>query len=356
MILYQAFCFIAVISLVVIVHEFGHYIVARACGVKVVEFAMGFGYKLFSVKDSHGTDWQLRLWPLGGYVKMHGDENPASMNAVDLAKIDKNDSQAFYNKNLKQKFAIVVAGPAFNYILAIFLYAFVACFNGVSISPNVVGNVLLDGSAYTAGLRIGDEIFEINGRKVNSFGRIGQEIMLSVNPEIQMNIIRNNKIISLNIKNKVDAKTGKKSKTIGISGVKTEIQTKSFLDGIKYGISESYNISAISLRALKQIITGHRSPRELGGPIKIATSSASATQMGIIGIILFSAFISVNLGLMNLLPIPLLDGGHLFFYMVEGLVGRPIPQFIYKILLYIGMAILGGLMAFTLVNDLIGIF
>ena len=226
MILYQAFCFIAVISLVVIVHEFGHYIIARACGVKVVEFAMGFGYKLFSIKDSHGTDWQLRLWPLGGYVKMHGDENPASMNAVDLEKIDKNDKQAFYNKNLKQKFAIVVAGPAFNYMLAVFLYACVACFNGVSIAPNIVGNVLLDGSAYSAGIRIGDEIFEINGRKVNSFGRIGQEIMLSVEPEIQMNIVRNNKIISVNVKNKADSITGKKSETIGMNINKSNFTTK----------------------------------------------------------------------------------------------------------------------------------
>ncbi len=354
MIIYQAFCFIAVISLVVVVHEFGHYIIARICGVKILEFSIGFGYKLFSKTDSHGTNWQIRLFPLGGYVKMHGDENPASMNAIDLSKVDKNDKEAFYNKNLKQKFAIVVAGPMFNYMLAILLYAIVGFCYGISTTSNAIEDVVKDSPAQISGLKKDDQILEINNRKVNSFNRVGQEIMLATD-NIEMKIARNNKIIVLNITPEYKDIDGKKTKFVGISGKKTETKTISLIDGIKYGISESYNISSISLRALTQIIKGKRSPRELGGPIKIATHSAVATNMGLIGLILFSAFLSVNLGLMNLLPIPLLDGGHLFFYIIEGSIGRPIPQIVYKCLLYLGMFILGSLMAFTLINDLLGI-
>lgn len=358
MIIYQVFCFIVVISVVVVVHEFGHYIVARGCGVGVDMFSLGFGKKIFSKKDKHGTEWKLCLLPFGGYVQMRGDENPASLNAEDEAKLDKKDKTAFYNKNLKQKFAIIFAGPLFNYILAIFIYASVAFFSGIAVVPNIIGSVAKDGPAYTAGLKAGDRIVEVNGKNINNFMEVKTEIMLVTKDSINLKIIRNNKIQSIPLKVEIkESNDGKKTKTkfVGIAALDPKIEKQALGDAINYAISESYRISSTSLRAIWQIISGVRSPRELGGPVKIALHSVDAASTGIIGLILFTAFISVNLGLMNLLPIPLLDGGHLFFYMIEGLIGRKLPKIVYKILLYAGMIVLGGLMAFTLVNDIMGI-
>ncbi len=357
MILYYAFCFIVIICGVVVIHEFGHYIIARICGVKVDVFSVGFGKKIFGKKDKNDTEWQLRILPLGGYVQMRGDENPASLNSSEEAKLDKNDKKAFYNKTLKQKFAIIVAGPLFNYILAIFIFAGVAFFHGIVFIPNIIDKVADNSPAMKSGLQSGDRIIEINGKYVDNFIEIKNELALTLKPEIFLKINRNNKISSILLKPEIkqdDSNKKNKVKYVGIVAIAPQTLKLSLINAFEYGITESYRISVTSLRALGQIITGHRSPRELGGPLKIAAHSADAANKGIMGLILFTAFISVSLGLMNLLPIPMLDGGHLFFYIIEGSIGRKLPQIAYKIMLYIGMFILGSLMLFTLINDFIG--
>lgn len=353
--------FIFVIFILVFVHEFGHYYIAKLCKVKIEKFSIGMGSVLFSKKDKAGTIWCISSIPLGGYVKMFGDANEASSPDFDLLnKMPESDKQvSFHHKNIYQKLAIVIAGPLANYLFAIILFASLAYFSGIiQVLPKV--SMVMDASpAKQAGIMPGDEIVMIDDNKINEFSDIQAFIALhnSTKP-IKLQINREGKIIDLDIlpqmRENEDAFGDKRAMPyLGVGAGEYSLQQPTIVNSLLYGVRESYNLSKMTLQALGQIITGSRSVREIGGPISIAKYSGKTMQMGPRAIIWFLALLSVNLGLMNLLPIPMLDGGHVLFYLIEIISGKSLKKSIQEYGLKVGLLILGSLMIFATINDLV---
>jgi len=353
--------FIFVIFTLVFVHEFGHYYIAKLCGVRIEKFSIGMGKILCSKVDKSGTQWCISYIPLGGYVKMFGDANEAS--SPDFTLLDKMSAKdkaaSFHHKNVWQRLAIVLAGPLTNYLFAIILFASIAYFSGVvEILPKV--SMIQDNSpAKEAGVMAGDEILSIDENKVSEFSDIQTFIALhnSTKP-MKIKLSRAGKVMELNITPKmheiIDAFGDKHSVPyLGIAAADVNFKKYTIVASLLYGLKESYNLSKTTLKALSQIITGNRSLKEIGGPISIAKYSGKTMQMGGRAVIWFLAILSVNLGLMNLLPIPMLDGGHALFYVIEIISGKSLKKSIQEYGLRIGLLILGSLMVFATVNDLV---
>lgn len=353
------FSFIILISVIVFIHEFGHFYVARLCGVKIDEFAIGFGKELCGFNDKKGTRWKFCLIPLGGYVKMYGDKNGASMPDLESAKNMSAEEKAksFIFKNVYQRIAIVVAGPVANFILAILIFTFLFNFNGANVIPAVIGEVAKDSAAMEAGLKTDDKILTINGADVKDFEDIRVIISQSAERKLQLKILRDGKEIEIAAtpKSQVTKDIFGDEVKVGMLGVgaKEVISKKlnlrqSFIEANK----ETYRVSIAILKAIGELITGKRSVEELGGPIKIAKYSGKTVEMGFIAVLWFVAMISVNLGVMNLLPVPVLDGGHLFYYLIEMLRGKPLPEKVQQIGYQIGLSVVLSLMLFTTFNDI----
>jgi regulator of sigma E protease len=363
LILENILAFSVIVSVIVFIHEFGHFIVARWCGVKVEKFSIGFGKKLFSFKDKHQTQWQFCILPLGGFVKMYGDSNSASVPDYELIRKMTADEKkiSFIAKNVYQRIAIVFAGPLANILLAIFLFTLLFRINGLNKVLPKVSEVIENSPAYHSKIMINDEIISIAGQGVSDFSDVKKIINFSYDSELEVVVKRGEQFLNFNIRPEVKITKDLfgdevKVKMIGISANEFE--------NIKLNISQSFiqanveclDISISIFKALGQLITGNRSIKEMGGPIKIAKYSTKTFAMGITTVIWFCAIISLNLAVMNLLPIPVLDGGHLFFYFCEAIFRKPIPINIQKIGYNIGLAIVLSLMIFTTGNDLWQLF
>lgn len=359
LVLQNFFSFVLLISFIVFIHEFGHFYVARLCGVKIEEFAIGFGPELWGFNDKHGTRWKICPIPFGGYVKMYGDKNGASIPDEEVvAKMSEADKKiSFIGKNVFQRIAIVAAGPIANFLLAIVIFTFLLKVNGLVTIPSVVGEVMENSAAAEAGLRTGDKILTIDSTEVTTFDEIRDIVSQSADRKLQFQILRAGEMISLEVTPKFrvnkdifgdDVKVG----MIGVVGSEGthRILTlgQSFIEANK----ETYRISTAIFKALGELITGKRSVDELGGPIKIAQYTGKTVEMGFLAVIWFVAMISVNLGVMNLLPVPVLDGGHLFYYLFEVIRGKPFSQKVQKIGFQIGFAMILTLMIFTTFNDI----
>ena len=359
LILQNLFSFIFIISLIVFIHEFGHFFVARLCGVKVDEFAIGFGRELFGFCDKKGTRWKFCLLPLGGYVKMFGDKNGASM--PDLEQI-KNMSleeikKSFIGKNVWQRMAIVVAGPVFNFLLAILIFTFLFKINGLSQVLPIIDEVLPQSAAFESGLKKGDQILAIDDREIKDFEEVRSFIIAAGEQELIFKIKRNEKIITAKITPKIQVRKdffGEeiKAATLGISASAIVHQNLNLGQSFVAANKETYQISVAVFKAVGELVTGKRSVKELGGPIKIAKYSGKTVEMGIVAVLWFMAMISINLGVMNLLPVPVLDGGHLFFYIFEAIFKKPLSPQIQKIGFQIGLSLVLTLMIFTTINDI----
>ena len=346
--------FVLVLSLVVIVHEGGHFVAARLCGVKVTEFSLGFGKKLFSKTDKYGTAWQIRLIPLGGYVKMLGDEDAASAKSSDQNVPEEDKDKTFACKTLAQRAAIIFAGPAMNYLFAFVL--FVGLFWGVGevvIKP-VIGSVLPDSAAEVAGLKPQDEIISINEMAVESFSDIQRKVVLTdYGKELHLKIKRNDEILSIALTPKVDEATDRP--LIGITAAGNTIvvnEDLSFLSSCQKAAITIYESTRDTLIYLGQVLTGRRAPKDMRGPLGIAEASGDALLGGLISLIAFVAQISVAIGLMNLLPIPLLDGGHLFLYAIEAMRRKPLTPKMQGALMWAGFSILMIVFAYTMFLDI----
>lgn len=348
------FAFIVVLSLVVIVHEGGHFIVARLCGVKVTEFSLGFGKKLFSRTDKKGTAWQIRAIPLGGYVKMLGDEDAASAKSSDkdIAPEDKN--KTFAAKNLAQRSAIIFAGPAMNYVFAFVLLVGLFWGWGEIIIKPVIGSVLPDSAAQQAGLMPKDEILSINDETIDSFMDIQRKVLVSdFGQPLNLKIKRNEEVLTITLTPHVDEKT--QNPIIGITSAgDTQIinQNLGFIQSAQKALEAIYLSTHDTLVYLGQVLTGQRSPKEMRGPLGIAEASGDAMMGGLISLIAFIAQISIAIGLMNLLPIPLLDGGHLFFYAIEAIRGKPLSEKMQSVIMWVGFSILITIFAYTMLLDI----
>jgi regulator of sigma E protease len=357
------FSFIAIISAIVFIHEFGHFIVARICGVKVEEFAIGFGKKLFSFRDKKNTEWKFCLLPFGGYVKMFGDRNAASIADEEaIAKMSEEEKkQSFIAKNVWQKIAIVAAGPLFNFTLAIIIFTFLFAANGKNKVLPIIDEVLENSAALEAGIKKDDEILAINQSEISDFNQIAQIVSEWKNEELIFTIKRENKILQLKITPKIQIRKnifGEENPmpTLGISASQIVSEKLNLAQSFILASSETYQISIKILQTLGELISGQRSIKELGGPVKIAKYSGKSFEMGIITVLWFSAMISINLGVMNLLPIPVLDGGHLLFYAIEAIFRKPLPKKIQAIAFNFGFSLIISLMIFTTINDFMQIF
>jgi len=357
--LHNFFSFILLISFIVFIHEFGHFFIARLCGVKVDEFAIGFGRELFGFTDKKKTRWKICLIPLGGYVKMFGDKNGASM--PDLEHLEKmtaaEKKQSFLFKNVYQRIAIVVAGPIANFILTIVIFTILFRLNGFNTVAPVIDEVLPESAAFEAGLKKGDKISAINDQEIKNFDEVREFTISGGEAELSFQIERGKKIIDVKITPKIQIRKDffgdeVKMATLGITASEVSHEDLNLLRSFVLANQETYKISIAILKATGELITGKRSVDELGGPIKIAKYTGKTVDMGVNAVLWFMAMISLNLGVMNLLPVPVLDGGHLFFYIIEAVRRKPLSPKIQQAAFKAGLALVLTLMIFTTFNDL----
>ena len=355
--------FIILLGVLVFVHEFGHFIVARLTGVEVSAFSIGFGKVLWSKTDKKGTVWKISAVPLGGYCQFLGDADASS--SVSDAKVELTEEQkkkAFSFQNPYKKLAIVLAGPGFNYLFAILIYTCLFTFLGKVTFPPIVGEVMENGSAYTAGIKTGDRILQINGVEITEFSDISREIALAVDHKVKVKLKRGEENLTFDIlltEIEIDESDGTKTKghMLGIKSVST-IETSDedipMYKAFVYAVEEVADITVTTLRGVGQMITGDRGGEDIGGIIRIAemTGDISKTQ-GFLNFVVFMALLSVNLGLINLFPIPVLDGGHVVFYLIEIVTGKELNEKMKEYLFRIGLALLLALMVFATFNDIV---
>ena len=362
--------FIALITIVVFIHEYGHYYFAKKFGVGITDFSIGFGREIFGWKDNSGTRWKVCWIPLGGYVKFFGDRNVFSQAEQKkiIEKYSKKDiKKLFILKPLYQRAIIVVAGPLANFLLAILIFFFINIFAGKDITPAIVDEVQENSPAFFAGIKKNDKIIVIDNKKVESILEVSTFINTATSEIINISILRDSKKIILSIKPKsIETKdsfgNSVKKKIIGIklSIPKESLKRKSLTptEAIYYSFKEVWFVTITSLKYFGMMIAGSADTSQLGGPIKIAKITGQVAEHGIIPFISMMAYISISLGLVNLFPIPMLDGGHLMFYFFEKLLGRPLGQKTQENFFRIGLFLLFFLMFFVTFNDLrdLGLF
>jgi regulator of sigma E protease len=345
-----------VLGVLVFVHELGHYLAARWCGVRVEVFSIGFGRALTRWTDQHGTQWKVAWLPLGGYVKLHGQERPEDVpESVRAGWIP---GRTFHEKSVGQRAIVVAAGPAANFLLAMVVFATMFATVGRPVTLPVIEGVLAGSAAAHAGLKQGDRIEAIAGQPIHQFEDIQR--IISVRPDQTLDVVvqRDGASQTLTAHTEVREKNGHRTGLLGISGGAVEYHHVAFGAALVGGVTQTWDITVETLGGVAQMITGQRGTEDLGGPLRIAQLSGEVAGLGIASLISFIGVLSVNLGLINLFPIPVLDGGHLLFYFAEAIRGRPIPPRAQEYGFRAGVALLAGLFIFATWNDLtqIGLF
>jgi regulator of sigma E protease len=339
--------FVIVLGVLVFIHELGHYLAARWRGVHVEAFSIGFGSPIARWTDRVGTEWRLCWLPLGGYVKLHGQERPEDVSPEVRAAWF--PGRTFHTKSVGSRAIVVAAGPAANFLLAIVLFSILFMVQGEPGDP-VVQSVIPDSAAMSAGLQPGDRIDAIDGRKINNFEDIVGVISTSPAKALSMTVSHDGVTRTVPVvAGSVDDGGGGKMGVLGITGALRPVGP---LGAIVDGVKHTYDVAAQTLVGVGQIITGKRGSEGLGGPLKIAQLSGKVAQHGIASMISFIALLSVNLGLINLFPIPVLDGGYLVFYLVEAIRGRPLPARAQDYSFRTGLALIACLFVFVTWNDL----
>jgi len=362
--------FLILIMIVVFIHEYGHYYFAKRYGVGITDFSIGFGREIFGWNDKSGTRWKVCWIPLGGYVKFFGDRNVFSQTEQQeiINKYSEDDRQKlFILKPLYQRSLIVAAGPLANFFLAILIFTMINMFVGKDMTPALVDEVQKDSPAFVAGMKKNDKIIYIDKKKVESILEVSTFINISTSETIEFVVLRNDQEISLLVKpNLVDGKdslgNSVKKRMIGIrlSPFNNEYKKQPLgpSKAIYYSVKEVWFVTVTSLNYLGKMIVGSADSSQLGGPIRIAKVTGQVAEYGVIPFLSIMAYISISLGLINLFPIPMLDGGHLMFYLFEKILGRPLSQKIQEGFFRIGLFLLLSLMFFVTFNDLkdLGLF
>jgi regulator of sigma E protease len=352
--------FLVVLTVLVFVHELGHYLVARRNGVRVETFSIGFGPELFGWWDRAGTRWKFSAVPLGGYVKMFGDADAASTPGQGLPMMTQEERNvSFHHKRLGQRAAIVAAGPIANFVFAIVLFAGLFMTVGQPFTPADVGTVKEGSAADKAGIKASDLIVSLDGRRIDRFEDV-QQIVRNA-PDVTMEIVvrRDGRDIPLQVTpqlTELKDNFGNRHK-LGILGITrsggVEYVRHDPLTAVWRATAETWNVSVGTLQAVGQMIVGARTTEELGGPIRIAQMSGEVASVGLAALAGFMAVLSINLGLINLFPVPVLDGGHLLFYAAEAVRGRPLGQRAQEYGFRIGLALVLTLMVFATWNDIV---
>jgi len=351
--------FVVVLTALVFVHELGHYWVARRNGVRVEVFSIGFGPEIFGWNDKSGTRWKFSWIPLGGYVKFFGDADAASTPGAELPEMTEAEKEvSFHHKRLGQRAAIVAAGPIANFLFAIVVFAFLYSFVGQPFTPPEIGGVVPGSAAEQADLRAGDRVVRIDGQAIERFEDIQRIVQLNLDRPLSMVVRRDGREVPISATPTVIEETDRLGNRIrlarlGIRGGGVEFVQHGPGEALVRAAQETWVQSVATLKALGQIVVGHRSSDELGGPIRIAQMSGEVAQGGFGSLLAFLAILSINLGLINLFPVPLLDGGHLLFYAMEAIRGRPLGQRAQEYGFRVGMVLVFSLMIFATWNDLV---
>ena len=362
--------FLVLILVVVFIHEYGHYYFARKYGVGVTDFSIGFGKELFGWNDKHGTRWKVCAIPLGGYVKFFGDRNVYSQADHEeiLEKYNEEERDKLFTlKPLYQRALIVFGGPLANFLLALAIFFCIYTFVGKDFTPAVISEVQKDSPAMVGGLKNQDIILEIDGNEVKSIMEVSKYITMSTSDFIDFKVKRSYEELILKVKpNIVESEDGlgnkinKRMVGIKLSAYNDKINHVKLgpAQALYHAANEVYFVSVSSLKYIGGMIMGKADTSQLGGPIRIAKISGQVATFGVLAFISMMAYISISLGLINLFPIPMLDGGHLMFYAFEKLLGRPLSQKTQEGFFRIGLFLLLSLMFFTTFNDLkdIGLF
>ena len=362
--------FIALIVVVVFIHEYGHYYFAKRYGVGVTDFSIGFGKEMFGWNDKSGTRWKVCVIPLGGYVKFFGDRNVYSQADNDkiIKEYSKEDQdKLFVLKPLYQRALIVFGGPLANFLLAILIFFSVYTFFGKDFTPAVINEVQKDSPAMVAGLKDNDIVVSIDGNEVTSIMDVSKYIMMSTDEFINFTVNRFDQDLNFRVKpnivegeDNLGNKISKRMVGIKLGAYNNEVNHVKLgpTKALFYAVNEVYYVSTSSLKYIGSMLTGNADTSQLGGPIRIAKISGQVAEFGILPFISLMAYISISLGLINLFPIPMLDGGHLMFYGIEKILGRPLSQKTQEGFFRIGMFLLLSLMFFTTFNDLkdVGLF
>jgi regulator of sigma E protease len=355
--------FLFVLTVVVFIHELGHFLVARWCGVKVKAFSIGFGKEIFGFYDRHGTRWRFAWVPLGGYVKFLDDENSASVPSKSaLERMSEGErAGAFQTKPLAARAAIVAAGPIANFILAIVIFAMTFTFVGVQVTAPRVDELVPGGAAASAGFKPGDVILSIDGAAIDTFADMQRIVSANADRELTFEIDRGGQLMTLKAtpaRREISDRFGNKLR-VGVIGIRrnptqTEWEYKRYapLEAVGLGVRETYFIISRTLSYLNDVIMGRESADQLGGPIRIAEVSGQVASVGFVPLLNLTAVLSVSIGLINLFPIPLLDGGHLLFYLIEAVRRKPLSERTQEIGFRIGLAVVLMLMMFATWNDL----
>ena len=360
-ILFTILAFLLVIGPLIFVHELGHYLAGRACGVKAEVFSIGFGREIAGYTDSRGTRWKLGWLPMGGYVKFAGDMNPASQPTPEwLALPPEERARTFQAKAVWQRFIIVFAGPLTNFLVAIGIFmAFFAAY-GVPRTPSVISAVIEKSPAATAGLLPGDRVVAIEGRPIETFDDLAEMVRFRPEERLRIDIVRDQERKSLSVLTAADIERDRfgnefRKGSIGVMSGQQVIEPVSLAQLPVEATRQTFGIVRTMVDTLGQIITGRRSVKELGGPIKIAQVSGQQASLGLLNFVMLMALISINLGFINLLPIPMLDGGHLVFYLFEGIARRPVPERAMEWAFRSGLAVLLSFMIFVTLNDILSL-
>jgi regulator of sigma E protease len=348
------FSFIVVLSVLILVHEFGHFLVARLFGVGVLKFSLGFGPRIAG-RTIGITDYRLSAIPLGGYVKMVGDEPDAEILPEDIPL-------SFNHKPLFKRFLIVAAGPFSNLLLAVVIFFGLFLITGIPVLNPVVGKIDSDSPAARAGIQISDIVTAIDGQAIDSWEMMAGTIASSQGRDLTLTLLREGQPLDV-----VVTPRSKPSKNlfgelvdryvIGVmSSGDSRIRKLSFVEAMSESMTQTYKIMELTALSIVKLIQGTVSTKTLGGPIMIAEMAGQQAKEGAASLIFFIALLSINLGILNFLPIPVLDGGHLFFFMLEAIIRRPLGIRIQQIAQQVGIAALVLLMIIVFYNDITRIF
>lgn len=353
--------FLLILGPLVTVHELGHYLVGRWFGVKADAFSVGFGKEIAGYTDKLGTRWKLSLLPLGGYVQFAGDMNPASQPSEEWLSLPEEErNKTFQSKSLWKRALIVFAGPATNFIVAVLIFAMFAMSYGKSVTPPVIEAFLEGSPAQAAGMKVGDKIVAIDDNQIEEFEQVSPLIAPYPNQTVTITYERAGETLSLPVtigSLEITDNIGKTA-SLGRLGVGSNSRKSVRLgpiDAVGYGFDESFGLIGAITTGIKQIFVGDRSVRELGGPISIANYSGKTLSLGPQVFVHFMAFVSINLAFINLLPIPVLDGGHLAFYAAEAVRRKPASPKFQEWTFRIGLSLVLALMVFVTINDLVSL-
>lgn len=352
----SAAAFIVVLGVLVTFHELGHYLAARWRGVRVEAFSIGFGPVIKSWTDKHNTEWRISCLPLGGYVKMHGMERPQDVS--DEVRASWIPGQTFHDKPLISRAIVIAAGPIANFLLAIVLFAGLFVTVGKPVALPVIGEVVAHSAADKAGLMVNDRIVSIAGQPIETFADLQRVISAHPMDRLEVTIHRGDADQQIEVTTDSREAAGKAIGVLGVRGGPVEYRRVGPVDAVVGGVVHSWDIVHDTFIGIATMVTGGGGTDEIGGPLRIAQLSGQVAQLGLASLVSFMAVLSVNLGMLNLFPIPVLDGGHLLFYLAEFIFGRPIPPRAQEYGFRAGLLLLASLFVFATWNDLshLGLF